>query len=81
MKDSNYDGSCTGRHSQFASFKISGHLIFVGLSVQEAGWALGPIWMTENLASAKIRFPTVQSGASSYTNYTILATQDCVVVR
>jgi hypothetical protein len=42
--------------------------------VQEAWWALGPVWMgPESLASTGVEPQIVQPTASPYTNYTILA--------
>jgi len=42
--------------------------------VQEAGWALEPVWMgAENLAPSGCDPQTLQPLASRYTNYAILA--------
>ena len=43
-------------------------------TVQEAGWAPGPVWTgAENLASTGIRSRTVQLVASRYTDWAIAA--------
>ena len=46
--------------------------------VQEAGWALGPVWTdADNIAPPGFDFRTVQLVASRYTDYTTRSTCVC----